>query len=116
MLRRWHRQWYQGRVALLAGEQVFNQKVKEGLAARGITWNPGSGAAGFTYTYIVSPYDIWRGVTAHALLTSSRLDFTPGDEFDMSGSTALEPGASWVHNNLWTRPVAGCKRQGRRKR
>lgn len=38
-----------------------------------------------------------RGVTAHARGTSNRLDFTPADNFDRLGSTALEPGASWVY-------------------
>jgi len=40
-----------------------------------------------------------RGVTAHVINTSSRLDFTPDDKW-LFGTTALVPGASWTYNNL----------------
>jgi hypothetical protein len=40
-----------------------------------------------------------RGVTGHLLNTSKRLDFTPDGKW-VFGTTALEPHASWVYNNL----------------
>ncbi len=40
-----------------------------------------------------------RGVTGHVINQSKRVDFTP-DYFNPSSSTALEPAASWVYNNL----------------
>lgn len=40
-----------------------------------------------------------RGVTGHLDNTSIRLDFTPDDRW-IFGTTALEPGATWVYNNL----------------
>lgn len=40
-----------------------------------------------------------RGVTGHVLGSSKRIDFTP-DNFNRSGSTALEPGAAWIYNGL----------------